>query len=110
MIAVASSHWWLGVSLCVCNGLLSVRLGIYVQPTKAVVPSPSSQPRNRDGLGFACALRCLAPRSADVKTSLMELHDLGPCKLFDTAGLDEPGELGAKKRAKVGMLSVPPAM
>lgn len=31
----------------------------------------------------------------------MELHDLGPCKLFDTAGLDEPGELGAKKRAKV---------
>lgn len=40
--------------------------------------------------------------TADVKTSLMELHDLGPCKLFDTAGLDEPGELGAKKRAKVG--------
>lgn len=39
--------------------------------------------------------------TADVKTSLMELHDLGPCKLFDTAGLDEPGELGAKKRAKV---------
>lgn len=40
-------------------------------------------------------------RPTDVKTSLMELHDLGPCKLFDTAGLDEPGELGAKKRAKV---------
>jgi hypothetical protein len=39
--------------------------------------------------------------AVDVKTSLMELHDLGPCKLFDTAGLDEPGELGAKKRAKV---------
>jgi hypothetical protein len=31
----------------------------------------------------------------------MELHDLGPVKLFDTAGLDEGGELGAKKRAKV---------
>lgn len=49
---------------------------------------------------------CLYPPPAllptDVKTSLMELHDLGPCKLFDTAGLDEPGELGAKKRAKVG--------
>jgi hypothetical protein len=31
----------------------------------------------------------------------MELHDLGPVKLFDTAGLDEDGELGAKKRSKV---------
>lgn len=55
-----------------------------------------------------CMLKLLNPRTpthththADVKTSLMELHDLGPCKLFDTAGLDEPGELGAKKRAKV---------
>jgi hypothetical protein len=49
--------------------------------------------------------RALFVRS-DVKTSLMELHDLGPCKLFDTAGLDEPGELGAKKRAKVGVVAV----
>lgn len=30
----------------------------------------------------------------------MEIHGLGPCKLFDTAGLDELGRLGAKKRAK----------
>eukprot|EP00775_Hariotina_reticulata_P012305 gene12305-12441_t len=38
--------------------------------------------------------------TADVKTSLMELHDLGPVKLFDTAGIDEAGELGEKKRRK----------
>lgn len=30
----------------------------------------------------------------------MELHDVGPAKLFDTAGVDEEGELGAKKLAK----------
>jgi len=38
--------------------------------------------------------------TADVKAALMELHDIGPCKLFDTAGVDEAGELGAKKRKK----------
>lgn len=38
--------------------------------------------------------------TADVKVALMELHDLGPAKLFDTAGIDEAGELGAKKRRK----------
>eukprot|EP00955_Chlamydomonas_euryale_P070231 360689-Chlamydomonas_euryale.AAC.3 len=30
----------------------------------------------------------------------MELHDFGPAKLFDTAGIDEEGALGNKKRAK----------
>lgn len=35
----------------------------------------------------------------DVKTTLLELHALGPTKLFDTAGIDEPGPLGEKKRA-----------
>lgn len=30
----------------------------------------------------------------------MELHDLGPVKLFDTAGIDEAGRLGEKKRQK----------
>lgn len=38
--------------------------------------------------------------TADAKVTLMEIHGLGPCKLFDTAGLDELGRLGAKKRAK----------
>lgn len=38
--------------------------------------------------------------TADVKTTLMELHDIGPAKLFDTAGIDESGELGEKKRKK----------
>lgn len=30
----------------------------------------------------------------------MEIHGLGACKLFDTAGLDEGNELGYKKREK----------
>ncbi|CAG9463417.1 unnamed protein product [Pedinophyceae sp. YPF-701] len=38
--------------------------------------------------------------TADTKISLMELHDVGPTKLFDTAGIDEAGMLGDKKRAK----------
>ncbi|KAG1678881.1 hypothetical protein FOA52_003549 [Chlamydomonas sp. UWO 241] len=38
--------------------------------------------------------------TADVKVALMELHDVGPAKLFDTAGIDEAGVLGDKKRAK----------
>ncbi|MDD5091315.1 MAG: 50S ribosome-binding GTPase [Candidatus Wallbacteria bacterium] len=39
--------------------------------------------------------------TADTKIVLMELHGLGPVKLFDTAGCDEEGELGGKKRKKV---------
>ncbi|MDR2430640.1 MAG: 50S ribosome-binding GTPase [Candidatus Margulisbacteria bacterium] len=39
--------------------------------------------------------------TADTRTALLELHGLGPVKLFDTAGLDERGRLGAKKRRKV---------
>ena len=39
--------------------------------------------------------------TADTKIALQEIHGLGPVKLFDTAGLDESSELGAKKRAKV---------
>eukprot|EP00123_Amoebidium_parasiticum_P018355 comp24177_c0_seq5/m.44229 comp24177_c0_seq5/g.44229 ORF comp24177_c0_seq5/g.44229 comp24177_c0_seq5/m.44229 type:complete len:649 (-) comp24177_c0_seq5:19-1965(-) len=38
--------------------------------------------------------------TADTKIALMELHDLGPVKLFDTAGIDEEGMLGEKKRRK----------
>lgn len=39
--------------------------------------------------------------TADTKVAFMELHGLGPVKLFDTAGLDEPSNLGAKKKQKV---------
>jgi len=39
--------------------------------------------------------------TADTKISLLEIHGIGPVKLFDTAGLDEKGELGNKKRKKV---------
>ncbi len=38
--------------------------------------------------------------TADNVVSLMEIHDLGPVKIFDTAGIDEAGELGEKKRGK----------
>lgn len=39
--------------------------------------------------------------TADNKVSLMELHATGPIKIFDTAGIDEEGILGEKKRRKV---------
>jgi len=35
--------------------------------------------------------------TADNVISLMEIHDLGPVKIFDTAGIDEAGELGEKE-------------
>ncbi len=38
--------------------------------------------------------------TADIKTALMEIHALGPCKVLDTAGLDEESHLGEKKRRK----------
>eukprot|EP00183_Erythrolobus_madagascarensis_P001869 CAMPEP_0185853602 /NCGR_PEP_ID=MMETSP1354-20130828/19586_1 /TAXON_ID=708628 /ORGANISM="Erythrolobus madagascarensis, Strain CCMP3276" /LENGTH=143 /DNA_ID=CAMNT_0028555129 /DNA_START=142 /DNA_END=570 /DNA_ORIENTATION=+ len=41
-----------------------------------------------------------AGTTADVKIAAIEFHSIGPCKLFDTPGLDEPGELGEKKRNK----------
>jgi len=38
--------------------------------------------------------------TADVKTTVMEIHELGPVKIFDTAGIDETGILGEKKKEK----------
>lgn len=38
--------------------------------------------------------------TADTKISLLEIHGIGPVKIFDTAGLDEQGELGSKKKKK----------
>ena len=38
--------------------------------------------------------------TTDIKVSLMEIHTLGPIKLFDTAGIDEKTQLGLKKRKK----------
>ena len=42
-----------------------------------------------------------AGTTADTKIALQEIHGLGPVKLFDTAGTDEAGILGEKKRKKV---------
>ncbi|NGX55942.1 MAG: tRNA modification GTPase MnmE [Candidatus Anoxychlamydiales bacterium] len=38
--------------------------------------------------------------TTDIKISLLELHFLGPIKLFDTAGIDEKNNLGDKKKQK----------
>jgi len=38
--------------------------------------------------------------TADTKVALMEIHALGPCKLMDTAGINEMGTLGQKKFVK----------
>ncbi|MBW2974811.1 50S ribosome-binding GTPase [Candidatus Woesearchaeota archaeon] len=38
--------------------------------------------------------------TADTKITLCEIHGMGPVKLFDTAGMDEKGGLGEKKRKK----------
>jgi len=38
--------------------------------------------------------------TTDVKTTVMEIHDFSPVKIFDTAGIDEKGELGVKKKEK----------
>lgn len=39
--------------------------------------------------------------TTDTKIALQEIHGLGPVKLFDTAGADETGLLGEKKRKKI---------
>eukprot|EP01029_Cantina_marsupialis_P016451 TRINITY_DN36676_c0_g1_i1.p1 TRINITY_DN36676_c0_g1~~TRINITY_DN36676_c0_g1_i1.p1 ORF type:complete len:462 (+),score=146.79 TRINITY_DN36676_c0_g1_i1:115-1500(+) len=38
--------------------------------------------------------------TADTKVSVMQFHELGPVKLFDTPGINETGLLGDKKRQK----------
>lgn len=38
--------------------------------------------------------------TADVKVSFMEIHGIGPTKIFDTPGINEEGELGLKKKKK----------
>ncbi len=42
-----------------------------------------------------------AGTTADTKVTLQEIHGIGPVKLFDTAGTNEAGQLGEKKRKKV---------
>ena len=38
--------------------------------------------------------------TADIKSALLEIHAIGPCKVLDTAGLDEESRLGEKKLRK----------
>jgi len=39
--------------------------------------------------------------TADTKIALLEIHGLGPVKIFDTPGADEEGHLGIKKKEKM---------
>ena len=39
--------------------------------------------------------------TADTKIALQEIHGIGPVKIFDTAGCDEAGKLGEKKKKKM---------
>jgi small GTP-binding protein len=39
--------------------------------------------------------------TADTKIALQEIHGIGPVRIYDTAGADEKGNLGSKKRAKI---------
>lgn len=43
------------------------------------------------GLPFFYPASALKPLHPMPQTTLMELHDVGPAKLFDTAGVDEAG-------------------
>ncbi len=38
--------------------------------------------------------------TADTRATLIEIQGLGPVRLFDTAGIDEAGSLGSKKRQR----------
>ncbi len=38
--------------------------------------------------------------TADTVITIMEIHGIGPCKILDTAGIDESSALGDKKRKK----------
>jgi len=38
--------------------------------------------------------------TSDTKSAVMEIHSIGPARILDTAGIDEGGDLGSKKRAK----------
>ena len=85
-------------------------------PTHPTPPPPPPPTLLRTNVAFlgavnagkSSALCALAPGAAiidptpgtttDVKVALAELHGVGPVKLMDTAGVDEGGALGAKKR------------
>ena len=47
----------------------------------------------------------VAGTTTDPVYKTMEILPLGPCVLIDTAGLDDEGELGAKRVANAGLSS-----
>ncbi|KAG2501618.1 hypothetical protein HYH03_000123 [Edaphochlamys debaryana] len=84
-----------GLSSITANGVPRINVGVFgaMNAGKSTLVNALSQQE-------ACIVDSTPGTTADVKPVLLELHDLGPAKLLDTAGLDEQGELGEKKRRK----------
>ncbi|KXZ55371.1 hypothetical protein GPECTOR_3g5 [Gonium pectorale] len=84
-----------GVSSATANGVPRINIGVF-----GVMNAGKSTLVNALAQQEACIVDSTPGTTADVKTVLLELHDLGPAKVLDTAGLDETGVLGDKKRRK----------
>ncbi|GLI60361.1 hypothetical protein VaNZ11_002485 [Volvox africanus] len=84
-----------GISSSTAAGVPRINIGVF-----GIMNAGKSSLVNALAQQEACIVDSHPGTTADVKTVLLELHDLGPAKLLDTAGLDEEGVLGDKKRRK----------
>ncbi|KAG2422165.1 hypothetical protein HXX76_016244 [Chlamydomonas incerta] len=84
-----------GIASTTANGVPRINIGVF-----GVMNAGKSTLVNALAQQEACIVDSTPGTTADVKTVLLELHALGPAKLLDTAGLDEMGGLGDKKRRK----------
>ncbi|GLC62896.1 hypothetical protein PLESTB_001956500 [Pleodorina starrii] len=84
-----------GIASTTAAGVPRINIGVF-----GVMNAGKSSLINALAQQEACIVDSTPGTTADVKTVLLELHDLGPAKLLDTAGLDEEGLLGDKKRRK----------
>ncbi|GLI60291.1 hypothetical protein VaNZ11_002404 [Volvox africanus] len=84
-----------GISSTTAAGVPRINIGVF-----GIMNAGKSTLINALAQQEACIVDSTPGTTADVKTVLLELHDLGPAKLLDTAGLDEEGVLGDKKRRK----------
>ncbi|GIL60596.1 hypothetical protein Vafri_15132 [Volvox africanus] len=84
-----------GISSTTAAGVPRINIGVF-----GIMNAGKSSLVNALAQQEACIVDSHPGTTADVKTVLLELHDLGPAKLLDTAGLDEEGVLGDKKRRK----------
>ncbi|KAG2449994.1 hypothetical protein HYH02_000098 [Chlamydomonas schloesseri] len=84
-----------GIASATANGVPRINIGVF-----GIMNAGKSTLVNALAQQEACIVDSTPGTTADVKTVLLELHALGPAKLLDTAGLDEAGVLGDKKRRK----------